>query len=81
MEKIIGQLQKYDKWDLDPRRTLNNISLTAKDSYDLTKNLVLFGFTCWQLKISRGLKKNVIKEAYWVGGSIFCFKDSRYYLW
>ena len=57
MEKIIGQLQKYDKWDLDPRKTLNNISLTTKEAYDVPKQLGLFGFTCWQLKISRDCTK------------------------
>ena len=68
MEKIIGKVNKCNYWSLDPKWTLNNISLTTEHSHDKANNLVLFVFTSWQLKISRNLKKNVIKETNWVGG-------------
>ena len=39
---------------------------------DQTTYLVLFGFTQWQLKILRNVKKKIIEEANWVGGLFFC---------
>ena len=43
MEKIIGKLEKRNSCALYKKWTLNNISLTTKDSYDVPKNLLLFG--------------------------------------
>ena len=57
MEKIIGKLNKCNHWALDPKSTLNNISLTTEHSHDIPNNLLLFVFTSWQLKILRNLKK------------------------
>ena len=70
IEKIIGGLNKCNYWALDPKWTLDNISLTTEHSNDILNSYGLFGFTCWQLKISANLKKNVIKEANWVGGPL-----------
>ena len=43
MEKIIGKLRKCNSCALVQKGALNNISLTTKDSYDVPKNLLLFG--------------------------------------
>ena len=61
MEKYIRKLNKYDYWDLDPKQTLYNISLTTEHSNDiLDKTTENF----------KNLEKDVIKEANWVRGAI-----------
>ena len=65
--------KKCNHWALDPKWTCNNMSLTTEHLHNIPKNLVLIDFTCWQLKISRNQKKNVLGEAYWVGGPFFCW--------
>ena len=69
MEKNTGKLNKCNYWALDPKWTLDNISLTTEHSLDILESLVLFSFTCLKMKFSRNLKKDVIKEANWVRGS------------
>ena len=70
MGKILGKLSKCHYWALDSKWTLDNIGLATEHSNDILNSLVSFSFTCWQLKISRNLQKNVIKEANWVGGPL-----------
>ena len=67
MEKNTGKLNKCNYWALDPKWTLDNISLTTEHSLDILESLVLFSFTCLKMKFSRNLKKDEIKEANWVG--------------
>ena len=70
MEEIVRKRNKCNYWALHPKYTLGNISLTTDHSNYILNSLVLFSFICWELKNSRNLKKNVIKEANWVGGAI-----------
>ena len=58
MEKLLGKLNKSNHWAFDPKWILNNIRLTTEHSYNVQNNLVLLGFTCLQIKISRNLKKS-----------------------
>ena len=68
--KNIEKLNKCYYWALDPLWILDDTILTTEHSNDIPNSLVLFGFTCWLLKISWYFKKNVIKEANWIVGSI-----------
>ena len=62
MEKNTGKLKKCNYWALDPKWTLDNISLTTEYSNDILNSVALFSFTCWQLKISRNPKNNKKKR-------------------
>ena len=69
--KIKGKLKKCNHWPLDPKWTLDNKILTTEYSHGRPNNLVLFGFTFWQLKIEKNPMQNVIEEANLVGGPFF----------
>ena len=72
--------KSYHKMTIDREWVTLSVSLTTKDSYDVPKSLVLFSFTCWQLKISKNLKKNVTEETNWVGrGSLFLTPCTLYH--
>ena len=68
--KDCRKAKQTNYWALDPIGALEKISLTTEHSHDIQNSLVLFCFTCWQLKLSGNFKKNVIKEVNWVGGPL-----------
>ena len=80
-EKNYRKANQTNYWPLDLKWTLEKISLTTEHSHDIQNSLVLFGFTCWQLKVSGNLKKNVIKEANWVGGPLLMSHPVHYYFY